>query len=237
MINVGTVGVISAKGESSRFPGKNLADVYGKPLVLRAIERLIEADVCDMIVLNSDSDEILNLAPAGVMRYKRPKSQRDNVYHKPWGFYETAMNTLITIKSKHDYAVIFQPTHFLVSLEYIRKHVGVIKSWDDESIALKYYGAIFPSNEAAPTFLNLRPGAAGVRRLQLTSHDVADELIYDIHTPADLEIAKMLFVQLLEREGKVRFRQHGTVSYKSEDNCFGNFPNLEMALRHWEENR
>lgn len=57
-----TVAFVPAKGSSERIPNKNLRLLDGKPLVLYTIEKLLRCREVDEVVLDSDSDEVLDLA-------------------------------------------------------------------------------------------------------------------------------------------------------------------------------
>jgi len=53
-----TLGVIPARMKSSRFPGKPLADIHGKPMVIRVYEASKKASSLDDVVVATDSPEI-----------------------------------------------------------------------------------------------------------------------------------------------------------------------------------
>ena len=53
------LGLVPARGGSSRLPGKNLARLGGKTLVRRALETAVSAGCFDVVALSSDDDEIL----------------------------------------------------------------------------------------------------------------------------------------------------------------------------------
>lgn len=60
------VGILLARMGSSRLPGKSLADVCGKPIIVRIIERMLGCDVVDEVVLATpDSAEDVPLQEAG----------------------------------------------------------------------------------------------------------------------------------------------------------------------------
>lgn len=56
------LGVIMAKGESTRLPGKNLLELGGKSLVELAIEAAQSSEFIDKVVVSSDDEEIGNVA-------------------------------------------------------------------------------------------------------------------------------------------------------------------------------
>ena len=57
-----TVAIIPARGGSKGLPGKNLADVNGRPLIQYTIEQAIKAVNVDYVVVTSDSQEILDVS-------------------------------------------------------------------------------------------------------------------------------------------------------------------------------
>lgn len=53
------IGVIPARWGSTRFPGKPLADLLGKPLVLRVYERAKKCKLLNRVIIATDNNEIL----------------------------------------------------------------------------------------------------------------------------------------------------------------------------------
>jgi 3-deoxy-manno-octulosonate cytidylyltransferase (CMP-KDO synthetase) len=53
------LGFIPARAESTRFPGKPLADICGKPMIVRVLERALQAPLLEMVYVATDSEEIL----------------------------------------------------------------------------------------------------------------------------------------------------------------------------------
>ena len=67
------LGIVPARGGSSRVPRKNLAGLGGKTLVRRALETAIAAACFDLVALSSDDDEILAEAEGlDAVRLRRP---------------------------------------------------------------------------------------------------------------------------------------------------------------------
>jgi 3-deoxy-manno-octulosonate cytidylyltransferase (CMP-KDO synthetase) len=52
------VGVVPARLDSTRFPGKVLAPIHGRPLLQHVFERLTEARCVDEALVATDSDEV-----------------------------------------------------------------------------------------------------------------------------------------------------------------------------------
>jgi len=58
------VAFVPAKGNSSRIESKNLKLLDGKPLFLHSIEKLMKCDFIDEVYLDTESDEVIDLALA-----------------------------------------------------------------------------------------------------------------------------------------------------------------------------
>ncbi|MDQ7785319.1 MAG: 3-deoxy-manno-octulosonate cytidylyltransferase [Desulfomonilaceae bacterium] len=54
------IGFIPARSESTRFPGKALADIAGKPMIMRVYERAAHSRCLNDVFVATDSDEILD---------------------------------------------------------------------------------------------------------------------------------------------------------------------------------
>ena len=57
-----TLALIPARGGSKGVPGKNIREIYGRPLIAWTIMRAKEAERLDRIVVSTDSDEIAGIA-------------------------------------------------------------------------------------------------------------------------------------------------------------------------------
>ncbi len=57
-MSINTLGIIPARWASSRFPGKPLADIHGKPMIWHVYQRCLEAACLDRIVVATDDRRI-----------------------------------------------------------------------------------------------------------------------------------------------------------------------------------
>jgi len=57
-----TIGVIPCRYQSSRFPGKSLALIDGKPMMWHVYQRVLESNVCDEIYIATDDQRIKDVA-------------------------------------------------------------------------------------------------------------------------------------------------------------------------------
>jgi 3-deoxy-manno-octulosonate cytidylyltransferase (CMP-KDO synthetase) len=53
------IGFIPARAESTRFPGKPLADILGRPMIMRVFERAVKSPLLNQVYVATDSQEIL----------------------------------------------------------------------------------------------------------------------------------------------------------------------------------
>ena len=68
-----TLAVVAARGGSKGIPRKNLIDLCGKPLIAWTVLQAAAAHGVDVVVVSSDSDEILAAAEAaGAVGVRRP---------------------------------------------------------------------------------------------------------------------------------------------------------------------
>ncbi len=68
------LGLIPARGGSKGVPGKNIKEIYGKPLIVWTIERAIESKRLDKVLVSTDSEEIAKIAmEAGAEVQMRPE--------------------------------------------------------------------------------------------------------------------------------------------------------------------
>ena len=56
------LAVIPAKARSTRFPGKNVALLAGKPLVVHAVDVARDSELFDVIVVSTDVSTVADLA-------------------------------------------------------------------------------------------------------------------------------------------------------------------------------
>ncbi len=74
------IAVIPARLGSQRMKRKNLGVLHGAPLIAHAVRKCIKADVFDEIWVNSEADEIGEVALAeGAGFHKRPPELADNI--------------------------------------------------------------------------------------------------------------------------------------------------------------
>lgn len=125
-----TIAVIPARAGSKRIKNKNLIDFCGKPLIHWTIKAAIDSNVCDKIVVSTDSLEIAKIAEeAGAdVPFLRPKelaaddSTTLSVIHHAVRFVERETLTVF------DNVLLLQPTSPLRSGSHIKKAIALFNS-------------------------------------------------------------------------------------------------------------
>jgi CMP-N-acetylneuraminic acid synthetase len=110
------LGMIPAKGGSTRLPRKNILPLGGKPLLVWAGEALRCSGICDRIVVSTDDEEIAQVSiDAG---FDVPFIRPSNLACDPAGVEQVALHCLDCLKQKgqhYDILVITLPTSPFVS--------------------------------------------------------------------------------------------------------------------------
>jgi len=160
--------MIPARAGSERLKLKNMRLIAGKPMIQYAIEKAKEADVCDRIVVNSDSNAFKAIAADhDVEFFLRPKSlgssdtKADDVVYN-------FMNNF-----PGDLLVWVNPTSPLQSIEEIREVVKHLLSNPsvDTLITVNNYQRHAVMKKKGP--LNFDPNAKGDKTQDLTPVSVA----------------------------------------------------------------
>jgi CMP-N-acetylneuraminic acid synthetase len=118
------VALLPMMGQSIRVPGKNLKDFAGKPLFTRVLETLVKSPSIDAVVINTDSEEIANLALQfpKVKIHERPEEICGN---------DVPMNKIIGNDISRMEADLYLQTHAtnpLLSVESIEKGIEAFKA-------------------------------------------------------------------------------------------------------------
>jgi CMP-N-acetylneuraminic acid synthetase len=115
-----SIAMIPARLGSQRLKQKNLRQLGGIPLIVRAIQRALEADVFDEVWVNSESDIIGDLASeAGVKFHKRPAHFSSNTATSEDFVYEFIM--------KHECDYLFQVHSIAPLLDAVQIRGFVLK--------------------------------------------------------------------------------------------------------------
>lgn len=215
-----TIAFIHAKGTSERLPGKNLLALGGEPLVCHAIRAAKRARLVHHVVVDSDSDRILEIAvEMGVEPWRRPKELATN---------QTTGNDLAVRQAEHvDTDVIVQvvPTSPFIRPETIDMALALLVEdsvdsvvgmrrerlyrWEENSYELHpvyYADGQLPNSSDLPWTAWETTGLYVMRRSFVLQHErrvntqswrpwwlSAVEAI-DINTEEDIEFARIVWL-------------------------------------------
>ncbi len=106
------VGIITARGGSKGIPGKNIADLGGKPLIAWTIEAALQSKCLQKIIVSTDDDQIAEISRkfGAEVPFKRPEElSGDKSAHIP--VVQHAVKWLEDNgNAVYDYIVLLQPT-------------------------------------------------------------------------------------------------------------------------------
>ena len=211
--------VIPIRKGSQRIPDKNFKDFFkGKNLLELKIESLKQVPLIDEIIVNTDSQETIDMAKTNNISYFRREdyfasSKCTNTEH--WhNIAETTQTDLIMhvpctapfIKSKTYYDLI---NRFMLSSNDSANTVSLVKEylWLDNK-PLNYDISKVQNSQDLPDVMKLTFGISIIsrdvmmERKNVVGKDpmfyiVSDEESIDIDTPLDFEFAKHLYKKIL----------------------------------------
>ncbi len=140
-MNTGIYAVIQARTASSRFPSKVLADICGKPMVLRVIERVRACELLEKVILattsNPEDSVLLEIAKeAGIEGFA---GSEDDVLDRYYQCSKGA-NTIVRVTADCpliDYNLIngVLQYHFLCENDYTSNRPSYPDGFDTEIIS------------------------------------------------------------------------------------------------------
>ena len=124
------LAIIPARSGSKRLPNKNILPLNGKPLIEYTINAAKKSRYIDEIVVNSDSDRILEIAKRNnVKTLKRPKDLAKDT--------SPTINTIIyTLKfyKGFDFVVLLQPTSPLREYRHIDEAIEFLLNKNADAV-------------------------------------------------------------------------------------------------------
>ena len=222
------VAFVHAKGRSERVPSKNLRVLGDRPLFCHAIANALAAERVDLVVIDSDSDEILEIGKShGATPLKRPPELASNATSGDDLAYWQA-------SSQPQSTMVLQviPTAPFLKPHSIDRAVVMLQAGDVESVAgvfsdvfyewkagrPAYYrsdGTLPNSSELSPTvfettglYANLTQAVLRTRK-RMNPDKVAPLFLsrleaVDINTPEDFAFAEVIERGLSRDRGKAR---------------------------------
>ncbi len=144
------LGIIAARGDSKRLPGKNIKELCGKPLVAWTIEAGLKSKYIDRLITSTDGKEIAETAKkyGSDVPFMRPAELASDTANPVLALIH-AVDTLEAEGDKYDILVLLQPTSPLRDSEDID---NVIRKLVDTEGAESCV-CVARSEEAHPAFL------------------------------------------------------------------------------------
>jgi CMP-N-acetylneuraminic acid synthetase len=148
VIKIKVVAFLPAKGTSSRIKSKNMKLLDGKPLFYHTLEKLTECDFIDEVYLDSESEEVFDLASS--LNFKKMKRDPKLANNKTDGhslFYNEAKQVDADI-----YIQILGTSPFITK-ETIKKGVEILKNEKKyDSVVLIKKEKQYTWNENGPNY-------------------------------------------------------------------------------------
>lgn len=128
MINGKAVlGLIPARGGSKGFPGKNIKELCGKPLVSWPIDTAKKSKYIDRVIVSTDSEKIAKVAESfGVeVPFKRPTEFATDT-SSTFSVIEHLFHFLGAENETYDYLVLLEPTSPLTTFSDVDKALEML---------------------------------------------------------------------------------------------------------------
>jgi 3-deoxy-manno-octulosonate cytidylyltransferase (CMP-KDO synthetase) len=133
-------GCIPSRYASTRLPGKPLCDIGGKPMVIRVVEKALQAKSLDNVIILTDDERILKTVnDAGyeaVMTSEQCASGTDRIAE----YMQSDSSTDIFVNMQGD-EVLLNPQHIdqLISefIEHADAEMGTLAHWESRPEVLK----------------------------------------------------------------------------------------------------
>lgn len=119
------IAIVPARKGSKRIKNKNMKIIKGKYLIEYTIDKCVKSKIFDKIYINSDSDQINNLAKKfKIDFFKRPPFlAKDKVF-----LIEVIKDMIINLNLHNDFIAILLPTSPLRTVKDIKKAFNLFKN-------------------------------------------------------------------------------------------------------------
>jgi len=189
MIDGKVVAFVHAKGQSTRVPSKNMRELGDRPLFCHAIANALAAESVDTVVIDSDSDEILEIGAAyGAVPLKRPESLANNSVTGDDLAYWQASNA-------PDSRAVVQviPTAPFLHPDSIDKAIRKILSNDRDSALAVFEDVLYTWEEGRPSYY--LPDGRIPNSFEMVAHIYETTGMYANKTKTVLENRKRVSVE------------------------------------------
>lgn len=123
-----SVAIIPARGGSKRIPKKNIKLFHGKPLIAYSIEKALETNIFDKVIVTTDDKDIANIANqyGAETPFIRPEELSDDLTTSGDAVNHT-INWLKSNNEHYDFACTIYATAPLLDINYIKKGYEILK--------------------------------------------------------------------------------------------------------------
>ena len=181
------MAIIPARGGSKGIPGKNIADIAGKPLIAWTIEAALASRIIDRVVVSTDDDKIAEIARnhgAEVPWMRPPELALDTT-----ATVDVLIYNLQRLETEQNYIpdliMLLQPTSPLRTSDDIVNAVDVYKEKDAKTVVSvcetsdhPYLVKKLDDTGQISTFMDISSGEQNLRRQDLPPAYVLNGAIY-----------------------------------------------------------
>ncbi len=175
-----SVAIIPARGGSKRIPRKNIKLFCGKPLITWTIEKVLECNVFDRIIVSTDDEEIADIAKkAGAeVPFMRPAALSGD-HATTAVVVDHAIEWLINEGKDVDYVCNIYPGSVFIQSAFVNQAFKLVKENEYDSV-LSVCEFNYPIQRALVTnprntieFMNPQYALTRTNDLETTYHDAA----------------------------------------------------------------
>ena len=135
------IAIITARGGSKRIPRKNVRDFLGKPIIAYSIEKAIESELFDEVMVSTDDTEIadISIKYGAKVPFFRSKKNSDDFSTTPDVLFEV-LDSYKKLNKSFDIGCCIYPTAPLISKLELTSTMKMLITKDLDSVfpALAY---------------------------------------------------------------------------------------------------
>lgn len=195
-----TTVIIPARGGSKGIPRKNIAPLYGKPMLAWSIEEALKADTADRVIVSTDSDEIAAVAKQyGAEVIMRPEEISGDFATSE----SVLLHALYTLQEQGDElpeATVF--LHCSTPLTLAEDIDGTVRAMkraeaDSALAVVPFYGYFWKTDETTGEVVPVgHEKGEHLRRQERTPEYLEAGAVYVMNTEGFLQHKKRLFGQV-----------------------------------------
>ena len=142
------IAIIPARGQSKRIPRKNIKLMLNKPIISWVIEKALDSNIFDEIIVSTDDEEIAEISrkSGAKIPFMRPSSLSDD-YVPLHDVILHSIKELNYIKSDHDLFCVLLPTSIFFTKEDLISGYNKVKheDWKFSFSVSEFQSSIFRS--------------------------------------------------------------------------------------------